>query len=66
MYVVVVWARALHGDPMPIPHVYQHLPPHVRAVCFIQADIYAQVVCLHARQGKARFILKLHLATNTA
>ncbi len=48
VYVVVVQAQALHSDPVPILHVYQHLLPHVQAVCFIRADIYTQVVYLHA------------------
>ncbi len=38
-FVVAVWARAVHADPLPIAHVYQHLPQWVRAIC-------------NARQGK--------------
>ncbi len=51
-YMVAVWVRALHSDPLPIPHIYQHLPPNVQAVCFIRMDIWARVVHLHAQQGK--------------
>ena len=51
-FVVAVWGRAVNGQPLPIPHVHQHLPPLVRAVCTTRADIYACVVYLHARQGE--------------
>ena len=50
-FVVAVWGRALNGQPLPIPHVHQHLPPLVQAVCAARADIYARVVYLHAHQG---------------
>ena len=50
-FVVAMRARAVNGQPLPIPHVHQHLPPLVRAVCAARADIYAHVVYLHARQG---------------
>ncbi len=51
VFVVAVRGRVLNGQPLPIPHVHQHLPPLVRAVCAARADIYAHVVYLHARQG---------------
>ena len=50
-FVVAVRGQALNGQPLPIPHVHQHLPLLVRAVCAARADIYAHVVYLHARQG---------------
>ena len=52
-FVVAVQGRAVNGQPLPIPHVHQHLPlpPLVRAMCAAQADVYAHVVYLHARQG---------------
>ena len=50
-FVVAVWGQALNSQPLPIPHVHQHLPPLVRAVCAARADIYAHVIYLHARQG---------------
>ena len=50
-FVVAVRGRALNGQPLPIPHVHQHLPPLVRAVCTARADIYTRVVYLHACQG---------------
>ena len=50
-FVVAVRGRALHGQPLPIPHIYQHLPPWVRAICATKADLLAHVVYLHARQG---------------
>ena len=52
VFVVAVRGRAVNGQPLPIPHVHQHLPPLVRVVCAVQADIYAHMVYLHARQGK--------------
>ncbi len=64
--MVAVRARVVHRDPLPIPHVYQQLPPFVRAVCTAKADLFAHVVCLHARQGKAKFSSNIHLAINTA
>ncbi len=57
-YMVAVWVRALHSDPVPIPHVYQHLPPHIWAACFMQADIFTCVVYLPARQGKYQNIVQ--------
>ncbi len=51
MFVVAVRGRALNGQPLPIPHVHQHLPLLVWAVCAARADIYTRVVYLHARQG---------------
>ena len=50
-FVVAVRGRAVNGQPLPIPHVYQHLPPLVRAVCAAKANLYASVVYLHAHQG---------------
>ena len=50
-FVVAVRGRAVNGQPLPMPHVYQHLPPLVRAVCSAKADLYAHVVYLHVRQG---------------
>ncbi len=50
-FVVAVWGRAVNGQPLPIPHMHQHLPPLVQAVCAVKADLYARVVYLHARQG---------------
>ncbi len=50
-FVVAVRGRALHGQPMPIPHIFQQLPPQVRAVCTTWANVFGQVVYLHARQG---------------
>ena len=50
-FMVAVRGRALNGQPLPIPHVYQQLPPLVQAICAEKADIYAHVVYLHARQG---------------
>ena len=50
-FVVAMWGRAVNRQPLPIPHMHQHLPPLVRAVCATRADVYACVVYLHARQG---------------
>ena len=50
-FVVAVQGRALNGQPLPIPHVFQQLPPLVRAVCATKADLYTRVVYLHAHQG---------------
>ena len=50
-FMVAVWGRAVNGQPLPIPHVHQHLPPLVQAVCAARANIYAHVVYLHACQG---------------
>ncbi len=50
-FVVTMRGRAVNGQPLPIPHMHQHLLPLVRAICATKADIYAQVVYLHARQG---------------
>ncbi len=50
-YVLVVRGRALHGQPMPIPHVYQQLPVNIRAVCAARADVFGWMVYLHCRQG---------------
>ena len=50
VFVVAVWGRAVNGQPLPILHVHQHLPPLVRAVCAAKADLYTCVVYLHARQ----------------
>ena len=51
-YVVAVWGRALNGQPLPIPHIFQQLPPLVQAVCMAKADLYTCVVYLHAHQGQ--------------
>ena len=53
-FVITVRGRVLHGQPLPIPVVHQHLPLLARAVCAAKADIYAQVIYLHARQGQYR------------
>ncbi len=53
-YVLAVRGRVLHGQPMPIPHVYQQLLANVRAVCAARADVFGRVVYLHARQGWCR------------
>ena len=53
-FVVTVRGRALHGQPLPIPHVSLQLPPVARALCAAKADVYARVVYLHVRQGKDR------------
>ena len=50
-FMVAVWGRAVNGQPLPIPLVHQHLPPLVRAVCTMRANIYTRVVYLHACQG---------------
>ncbi len=50
-FVVAMWGRALNSQPLPIPHVFQQLPPLVRVVCTAKADLYARVVYLHTRQG---------------
>ncbi len=50
-FMLAVQGRALHGQPMPIPRVYQQLPANVRAVCAAQADVFGQVIYLHACQG---------------
>ena len=50
-FVVAVWGRALNGQPLPIPHIFQQLPLLVQAVCAAKADLYAHVVYLHAHQG---------------
>ncbi len=50
-FVVAVQGRAVNGQPLLIPHIYQHLPLWVRAVCAAKADLYAHVVYLHACQG---------------
>ena len=50
-FVVAVRGQALNGQPLPILHVHQDLPPLVQAVCAARADIYTHVVYLHARQG---------------
>ncbi len=42
-FVVVVRGRAVNGQPLPIPHMYQHLLPLVRAVCVAKADLYTCV-----------------------
>ncbi len=47
-YMLVVQGRALHGQPMPIPHIYQQLPANVRAVCTARANVFGRVVFLHA------------------
>ncbi len=51
VFVVAVRGRAVNGQPLPIPHVHQHLPPLVQAVCATWANVYARVVYLHARQS---------------
>ena len=50
-YVVAVRGRALNGQPLPILHIFQQLPPLVRAVCMAKANLYAHVVYLHTCQG---------------
>ncbi len=50
-FVITVRGRALHGQPLPILHVHQLLPPQLRAVCEARADLFAHIVCLHACQG---------------
>ncbi len=50
-YVLAVWGRALHGQPMPIPHVYQQLPANIRPICAARANVFSRVVYLHTRQG---------------
>ncbi len=51
-FVVAVRGRAVNGQPLPIPHMHQHLLPLVRAVCAVRANVYARMVYLHARQGE--------------
>ena len=51
-FVVAVWGRAVNRQPLPILHMHQHLPPLVRAMCTAQANMYARMVYLHARQGE--------------
>ncbi len=65
VFVITVRGRALHGQPLPIPDMYQHLLPWVQAVCTAKVDLLTCVVYLHARQGKAKFNFKLHLVINT-
>ncbi len=55
-FVVTVRGRALHGQPLPIPHISLQLPPVARALCAAKADIYARVVYLHACQGRGKII----------
>ncbi len=50
-FVLAVWGQALHGQPMPILHIYQQLPANVRAICAAQADVFGQVMYLHTCQG---------------
>ncbi len=50
-FVVAVRGRVLNGQPLPIPHVFQQLPPLVWVVCTAKADLYARMVYLHAHQG---------------
>ncbi len=64
-FVVTVWGRALHGQPLPIPHVHQLLLPWVRAVCSAKADLFAHVVYLDTCQGKTKAISDSYLAMNT-
>ncbi len=51
-FVVTMWGRALHGQPLPIPHIHQHLLLLVRAICAMRADVYARMVYLHTHQGE--------------
>ena len=50
-FVVAVWGRAVNRQPLPIPHVHQHLLLLVRAICAAWANIYAHVIYLHTHQG---------------
>ena len=50
-FVVAVWGRAVNGQPLPIPHVHQHLLPLAQAVCAARADVYTRMVYLDTHQG---------------
>ena len=54
-FVISVRARVVAGQPLPIPHVMQELPPAHRAECAECAEfacVLAAVVYTHTRQGK--------------
>ncbi len=53
-FVVAVRGRALHGQPLPIPHVHQLLLLQLRAICAAWADLFGCVVYLHTWQGWCR------------